>query len=402
MNNRKIVEGVHWVGYVDWNIRDFHGYVTERGSTYNSYLVLDDEPALVDTVKAPYAADLLSHVSELIEPDKIRWMICNHAEPDHSGSLPAVMKACPNATLVCDAKCKAILNCYYDTSDWTFKIVKTGDSLSLGKRTLQFIETPMAHWPESMATWIPEEKLLFSMDAFGQHYASSGRFDDEVPESVLFFETKTYVANILMLYTMPVQKAVAAVRGLDPKIICPSHGVVWRSKVREMLDLYDQWDCCTPTRKVIIIYDTMWNSTDRMAHAMMEGAQDVGGPALDVKLFHVGATTITRIATEMLDVAAFAVGSPTLNGTLMPEVAEALTYLKGLRPVNKAGFAFGSYGWGRGGPEEVEEYLKAMRVELLRPALKIQYKPDAAGLEECREAGRMLARKALEICPLEA
>ena len=397
--NRKIIDGIHWVGYVDWNIRDFHGYVTDRGSTYNSYLILDKEPALVDSVKAPYAADLLRHVSELMNPADLRWVVCNHAEPDHSGSLPAVMAAAPNATLVCDQKCRDVLSIYYDTSAWTFKIVKTGDTLCLGARTLEFIETPMTHWPESMATWIAQDRLLFSMDAFGQHYATSGRFDDEVQDTVLFFETKTYVANILMLYTVPVTKAVAAVRKLDPAIIAPSHGVVWRSKVKEMLDLYDQWDVCKPVRKVLVMYDTMWRSTEMMAEAIVEGAMAEGGTALDVRLFHVRATTGTRLATEMLDVAAFAVGTPTLNGTLMPAVAQALTYLKGLRPAHKAGFAFGSFGWGRGGPEEVEQYLKDMRVELLRPVMKLNYKPTPAGLEECREAGRLLARQALKVCP---
>ena len=398
--NRKIVEGIHWVGHVDWNIRDFHGYVTERGSTYNAYVLLDREPALIDTVKAPYAANLLQNIAELVAPADLRWVVCNHAEPDHSGALPAVMAACPNATLVCDQKCRDILAIYYDTAKWKFKIVKTGDSISLGARTLEFIETPMTHWPESMATWVSQDQLLFSMDAFGQHYASSGRFDDEVPESVLYFEAKTYVANILMLYTLPVTKAVAAVRKLNPKIIAPSHGVVWRSQVQRMLDLYDQWDICKPVRKVVILYDTMWKSTEMMAEAILEGAQAEGGPALEAKLFHVRATTITRLATELLDVAAFAAGSPTLNGTLMPAVADALTYLKGLRPANKAGFAFGSYGWGRGGPEEVEGYLQAMKVELLRPVLKLQYKPTPAGLDECRAAGRLLARHALKVCPV--
>ena len=398
--NRKIVEGIHWVGHVDWNIRDFHGYVTERGSTYNAYVLLDREPALIDTVKAPYAANLLQNIAELVAPADLRWVVCNHAEPDHSGALPAVMAACPNATLVCDQKCRDILAIYYDTAKWKFKIVKTGDAISLGARTLEFIETPMTHWPESMATWVPQEQLLFSMDAFGQHYASSGRFDDEVPESVLYFEAKTYVANILMLYTLPVTKAVAAVRKLNPKIIAPSHGVVWRSQVQRMLDLYDQWDICKPVRKVVILYDTMWKSTEMMAEAILAGAQAEGGPALEAKLFHVRATTITRLATELLDVAAFAAGSPTLNGTLMPAVADALTYLKGLRPANKAGFAFGSYGWGRGGPEEVESYLQAMKVELLRPLLKLPYKPTPAGLDECRAAGRLLARHALKVCPV--
>ena len=208
--NRQIVEGVHWVGFVDWNVRDFHGYVTERGSTYNAYLVRDRETALIDTVKAPYAAELLRNVAALAPLADVRWVVCNHAEPDHSGALPAVMAACPNATLVCDQKCRDVLAIYYDVANWKFKIVKTGDALALGARTLEFIETPMTHWPESMATWIPQDRLLFSMDAFGQHYATSGRFDDEVQDTVLYFEAKTYVANILMLYTMPVTKAAAS------------------------------------------------------------------------------------------------------------------------------------------------------------------------------------------------
>ena len=397
--NRKIVEGVHWVGFVDWSIRDFHGYVTDRGSSYNAYLILDREPALVDTVKAPYAGDLLRHISELMNPADLRWVVCNHAEPDHSGSLPAVMAAAPNATLVCDQKCKDVLAIYYDVSKWSFKIVKTGDALSLGTRTLQFIETPMAHWPESMATWIPQDRLLFSMDAFGQHFATSGRFDDEVPEAELFYEAKTYVANILMLYTVPVTKAVAAVKQLDPAVICPSHGVVWRSKIAQMLAGYDRWDVCAPVRKVVVMYDTMWKSTEQMAEAIVDGAIAEGVPGLEVKLFNVRANTGTVLATEILDAAAVAVGSPTLNGTLMPAVAGALTYLKGLKPAHKAGFAFGSFGWGRGGPEEVEHYLTSMKIELLRPVLKLNYKPSKAGLDECREAGRLLARQALKVCP---
>ena len=198
---------------------------------------------------------------------------------------------------------------------------------------------------------------------------------------------------------MPVTKAVAAVRQLAPAIICPSHGVVWRTHVARMLDAYDRWDVCAPVRKVVVLYDTMWKSTEAMAEAIVQGAIAEAGPAVEVKLCHVRATTGTKLATELLDAAAFAAGSPTLNGTLMPAVAGALTYLKGLRPAHKAGFAFGSYGWGRGGPEEVEHYLQTMKVELLRPVLKLNYKPSAAGLEECRAAGRLLARHALKVCP---
>lgn len=390
--NRLVVDGVYWVGWIDWTIRDFHGYETKDGSTYNSYLLLDDEPTLIDAVKEPYAEYLLQNIAELLPPEKIRWVVCNHAEPDHSGALEKVLKACPNATLVCDAKCQKTLSRYFDVSNWKFKIVQTGDSLKIGRRTLEFIETPMAHWPESMATWLPDAGLLFSMDAFGQHYASSERFDDEVEWPLIREEAKTYVANILMLYGVPVAKAVAAVRTLAPKIIAPSHGIIWRTRVDDILNAYSEWDVCRPKKKVLIFYDTMWKSTEKMAQAIFEGASEVEG--VDVRKIYVRASHRTIVATEILDAATVAVGSATLNMGMMPALADALTYVKGLRPVGKAGFAFGSYGWGRGGAEDVEKVLQEMKVELLRPVLKANYLPDAADLAECRAAGRMLAERA--------
>lgn len=384
-------DNIDWVGYVDWTVRDFHGYSTERGTTYNAYLVRDEKTALIDTVKAPFADDLLANVSALTDLAKVDYVVCNHAEPDHAGALPRVMAALPNATLVCDKKCEAALARHHDTSGWKIRVVGTGDTISLGRRTLQFIETPMVHWPESMFTFIPEEKLLFTMDAFGQHYASSQRFDDEVRLSAVMAEAKTYYANIVMPYGRRVAAVLEQAARLDIEMIAPSHGVIWRSHNAEILEAYRNWCVCRPAPKVLVIYDTMWNHTGEMARAIHEGASQ---PGVTAELIHVRSSNLTRIATEVLDAAAVAFGSSTLNQGIMPMAAAVLTYLQGLRPAGKAGFAFGSYGWSKGGPEAVEEYLKAMKWKIVREPIKAQYRPTPDVLDECRGAGRILAEKA--------
>jgi len=390
--NCRLADGVDWVGYVDWAIRDFHGYRTERGSSYNSYLIQDQHTALIDTVKAPYAETLIAHVSALTDPRSIRYVVCNHAEPDHAGSLPRVLEVCPDAELVCDAKCRDALTRYHDTSTWKFKVVADGETLSLGKRNLTFMETPMVHWPESMFTYVPEEKLLFSMDAFGQHYAAAHRFDDAEPLDVVLQEAKTYYANIVMLYSRPIARALERGASLDIEMIAPSHGVIWRSHADRILAAYHQWVAGTPRAKVVVMYDSMWASTAKMAQAIVDGALEID---VDVRLYNVHETNITTLATEMLDAATAAFGSPTLNTTLMPTMAAALTYLKGLKPACKGGLAFGSYGWSKGGARDIEEYLRAMKFEILCEPLQAQFSPDPAMLAECRAAGRMLAEKAL-------
>jgi flavorubredoxin len=385
-------EGIHWVGYVDWTVRDFHGYSTDRGSTYNAYLVQDEKTALIDTVKAPYAAKLLEHIGRHTDPAAIDYIVCNHAEPDHAGGLPAVMKACPKADLVCDARCREALSKHMDTSAWRFRIVTEGDTLALGRRSLRFVETPMVHWPESMFSYMPEEKLLFSMDAFGQHYASANRFDDEEPLDVLMQEAKTYYANIVMLYAQPIARVLDRARELPIEMIAPSHGVVWRTHIPRITAAYRNWVShhCEP--RVLIVYDTMWRSTELMAGALLEGVEASGAA---VRLHHVRSTNITVLATEVLEAACVAVGSPTLNQTLMPAVASVLTYWKGLKPVGKAGLAFGSYGWSKGGARDVETYLKDMKFDIVREPVQAQFVPTAAALDECREAGRLLGEKAL-------
>jgi flavorubredoxin len=390
--NTKLRENIYWVGCVDYNVRDFHGYRTERGSTYNAYLILDKKNVLVDTVKAPFAAELLKNLEEHIPADKIDYVICNHAEPDHSGALPLIMEKCSNAKLVCDAKCKAILDLYYDISNWEFELVKTGDSISLGKRSVSFLETPMVHWPESMFTYIPEEKILFSMDAFGQHYSSSKRFDYENQLPTILDEARTYYANIIMLFGRQTLKTLEAAKDLEIEIIAPSHGVIWTKHIPEILAAYKDWAVFKPKKKVLIMYATMWKSTEKMAIAIRDGANEFD---VEVLLYNVDDIHKTVLATETLDSATIAIGSSTLNQGVMPEIASVLTYLKGLKPQNKSVVCFGSYGWAPA-TKELTSYVEAMKLDIMQDPITCKYKPTEEVFEQCREAGRNLAKKALE------
>lgn len=392
----ELKKDIYWVGYTDWDIRDFHGYRTNRGSSYNAYLVKDEKIAVIDSVKAPCARHLLANIAMIADLDKVDYVVCNHAEPDHSGSLPVLMEACVNAELVCNAKCQKTLSMYYDTSKWKFKIVDESSKISLGSHTLTFMNTPMVHWPESMFTYIPEEKLLFSMDAFGQHYARSERFDDEVPMDEVMQEAKIYYANILMLYGKQIAKVLERAAGLDIEMIAPSHGIIWRKNLAVIIEAYKRWIACKAEAKVLIFFDSMWKSTEKLADAIYEGAKQ---PGVSVKKHDLKSSTITEIADEVLDCAVMAVGSPTLNKGMMPKVAKALTYLKGLTPEGKAAVAFGSYGWAKkGGAHAVMEYLTDMNCELLsEEPLLCQYVPTEEILEEAKELGKKLAEKALEI-----
>jgi flavorubredoxin len=430
---------IDWVGAVDWNIRDFHSYETPRGATYNAYLVRDEKTALVDTVKAPFAGELLRNVASLCELSRVDYVVCNHAEMDHSGGLPEVLRAMPQATLVCDKKCAAALAGHFDASAWKTRIVATGDEIPLGRRTLRFIETPMAHWPESMATYVPEEKLLFSMDMFGQHLATSERFDDQVDLPAVMDEAKTYYANIIMPYGRAVLESLERLSRLGekgdsphlperpvpffPRMIAPSHGLIWRTHAAEIMAAYRGWANHRARPKVLVLYDTMWESTAAMAQAILEGAtrpEEMGTgsepsssasakPAsgevpvpisswrVSASLIHVRRTNLTRIAAEVLDAAAVAVGSPTLNRGMMPAVAAVLCYLDGLRPQGKAAVAFGSYGWGQGGPEAIDKALRGLDWEILREPLRARWRPTPEVLAECRRTGAMLAERAAEI-----
>ena len=389
----RLTEGVSWVGYVDWNVRDFHGYVTERGSTYNAYLIEDEKVAVIDTVKGMYADAFLKRIAAKVPLDKVDYIVCNHAEPDHSGGFPAAVAACPNAAVVCNEKCRKALSQHFDTTGWNFHVVKDGETLSLGSRTLQFFDTPLVHWPESMVTYLQEDKILFSMDAFGQHYATSYRFDDEVDLTEIMQQAKMYYANIVLPYERPVGNALERLGGLEISMIAPSHGIIWRSHIAEILEAYTGWRVSKPVKKVIVAFSSMWDATRMMAKAIAEGAEEFD---VDVHLLDMAANNNTVFVTDVMDAAAIAIGSPTLNLGIMPRMASALTYLRGLKPKGKYGVAFGSYGWVPKGSDEIVEYMKAMNMEIIGEPIACQFSPKEDVLERCRQAGRQLAEIALK------
>ncbi len=391
---KNLMPGIDWVGAIDWNVRDFHSYSTDRGATYNAYLIQDKDNTLIDTVKAPFFERYYKQVAELVDPASIKYLVCNHAEPDHSSGLRECVTAFPNAVIVTNKKCRETVIKYFGGEDWPWRIVGTGDSIDIGKRTLSFVETPMVHWPDSMMTYCPEEELLFSMDAFGQHIACAARFDDEVDLAIVMEEAKTYYANIVAPRGKFVQKALAAAAGLSIKMIATSHGVIWRRHIPEILAAYRDWSVNKVTPKVAVFYDSMWESTGRIAEAIVQGA-DIEGVA--TVLMHVRHNSLARVATEFMDAAAFAFGSSTLNNLLMPSASAALVYLRGMNLPGRPGFAFGSSGWaGKGGPDQVEAAMREAGWEICRPAIKCLYRPDAEVLKEAEAAGRELARIALE------
>ncbi len=389
MKSIQIAENIFWVGHVDWNIRDLHGYHTQRGSTYNAYLIQDEKIALIDAVKAPYADDLLEKVAERIDPANIDYIISNHTEPDHSGGIARVLERAPKAVVVASEKGRLGLSQYYP-GNWNFQVVKTGDSISLGKHHLQFINTPMLHWPDSMFTYLPAQKMLFSMDAFGQHFATSKRFDTEVDYCQLMYEAKTYYANIIMHLGSVVAKTLQQASALPIETICPSHGVIWTRHIPDILAKYKDWSEYKHEPKLLVIYDTMWQSTEIMAKAVFQGASEQG---ITVKLLRIPATDITELATEVLDAAAVAVGSPTLNNNMLPTVAAFLTYIKGLKTKNKLSLVFGSYGWSGGAVEQAADCLKQAGMVPALENLQCPYRPTPEILESCKQAGKTLADK---------
>ena len=388
----EITEGIHWVGAIDWNIRNFHGYITHRGTTYNAYLIVDEETALVDTVKAPFFPEMMRRIREIVDPGEIDYLISNHTEPDHSGSIRKVLEVAENAELIAsDFGTKGLKRYYGDDLECTS--IKEKPSVSLGKRTLQFVPIPMVHWPDSMVTYIPEERLLLSNDAFGQHLASSKRFDDEVDQAVLMQEATTYYANIVMPLWMSVSRALKALEGVDIEVIAPSHGIIWRGNPGMILEAYQRWVEGRTEKRAVIVYDTMWGSTERVAKALAEGISSEG---VVVNLYRLRDTHNSDVIAEILEARAVLVGSPTLNNGLFPSVASFLAYMKGLKPRNKIGAAFGSYGWGGGAKRAVEAEMKAAGVELLESDLDYNYRPTEKELEEAVEFGRTVARKIME------
>ena len=391
MKHVEIVPGIHWVGGIDWDLRDFHGYKTQRGSTYNSYLIIDDKVTLIDTVKHYMFDEMMERIRSVVDPKDIDYIISNHVEMDHSGSLPMILKEAQNAEIITSTRGEIGLKRHYK-QDWNMKAVKSGDTLSIGKRTLQFVHIPMVHWPDSMVTYSKKDSILFPNDAFGQHIASTERFDDELPWDIIQQEAAKYYANIVMPYGTQVRKAIDNLSNLDIKVIAPSHGIIWRSHISDILKEYNEWCTDQTKEKALIIYDSMWNSTKKIAYALMEGIQEIGIP---VSLRNLRAQHMSDIITEVLTSKLILLGSPTLNNTMIPTMGGFLTYLKGLRPKNRIGFVFGSYGWGGQAVGEIEKIISDFSWELPEKSININYIPDEKEIDEIKDIGRRLGKKLL-------
>ena len=389
----EIKKGIYWVGVIDWNMRSFHGhtFATKRGTTYNAYLIVDEKIALVDTVYGPFADELIEKIRSIVPPEKIDYVIANHVETDHSGAMPALMKLCPKAKVYGTGKCKeGLYKNYY--GDWDFQVVKTGDKLSLGKRTLTFIEAPMIHWPDSMFTYCREEELLMPNDAFGQHMATSERFDDEVDRCALEEEAAKYYANILIPFGAIISRKIDELLKMNVPInmIAPSHGIIWRKDPGKIIKSYVSWSKNETKKKAVIVYETMWGSTEKMARRIAEGLRDAG---TEVKLFDIAASDRTEVVKEILDAKGYIIGSSTHDNDMLPSIAAFMVFLKGLKPKNRIAAAFGSYGWGSGAVASIEKELKEAGIEIAQEPVSVKYVPDGNEDRKCYEFGVEFAKK---------
>ncbi|MGD0486230.1 MAG: FprA family A-type flavoprotein [Syntrophorhabdales bacterium] len=390
---------IYWVGAVDWAIRDFHGYETPRGTSYNNYLVLDEEPTLVDTVKHDFADVTLKNIREIIDPGAIRHVIINHIENDHATSVDRVMAVCPGATLYMTERGRKGLARFFDLSGWRIRTVKTGDTLKTGEKTLLFLETPMLHWPDSMVSYVQEDKVLFSQDAFGQHIASSAHFDDEFIACASLAELEDavidYYANILMPFGPLIKAKIAEVAklGLDLQVIAPDHGIIWRQDPEKIVRMYLDMAEGKATQSVAIIYDTMWRSTEHMTQPIVRGIKDAG---LECKVIKLRATPINVAIKEFWKARGTLIGSPTLNNIPFPTIVQFLTYLRGLRARNRIVGAYGSFGWSGGAIREVYETIRQIGLEAYEPGVEVMYRPAPEDEQKCYDFGAAFAEKVKE------
>ena len=395
----EIKQGVFWVGAVDWAVRDFHGYETPRGTTYNNFLIMDEEITLIDTVKYDFADLTIKNIAGIVDPARIKNIIINHIENDHASSLDRIMALAPQATIYISDKGRKGIERFFDLSNWNVKSVKTGDTLCIGARTLEFLETPMLHWPDSMVTYSRLDRILFTQDAFGQHVASASRFDDEFEKSDSAAELEDavvdYYANILMPFGQMIKTKIAEIqaKGFDIDIIAPDHGLIWRANPGKVLNMYMDMANGKANESVAIIYDTMWQSTEKMAVPIAEGIRAEG---LDCRVVKLRATPMSVAIKEFWKSRGALIGSPTLNNILYPSVAEFLTHLRGLRPKNRIVGAFGSYGWGGGAVRDAYEEFKKMGLQAVEPGFQIPYRPSRADEEGAFEFGRNFARQVIE------
>jgi flavorubredoxin len=395
----EIKPGIFWVGAIDWAIRDFHGYVTPNGTTYNNYLIVDKHVTLVDTVKHEFAHYTIDNIKGLVDPAAIENIVINHIENDHVTSLGEIMELTPHAVIYITERGKKGLDRFFDTSKWKFKIVKTGDTLNTGSKTITFLETPMLHWPDSMMSYVKEDKLLISQDAFGQHLATAARFDDEYCDQCSLVEldhaVRDYYANILMPFGQLIKAKLAEIRKLNWEIdmIAPDHGIIWRQDPGKIVKMYLDMASGKADLRVVIIYAPMGHSTEYLTTPIMEGITAAG---VEVEVMTLRATPMSVATKRLWESRAILIGTPTLNNIMFPTIAEFLTYLRGLRPKDRMAGAFGSFGWGGGAVKEAYSVFKQMGLETVEPGVEVLYRPSPEDEKKCFEFGKQFAEKVIE------
>jgi len=390
----RVSEHVFWVGAVDWALRDFHGYSTQRGSTYNAFLVMGEQPVLIDTVKAPYRDEMLARVASVVSPKEVKVIVSHHAEMDHSGCLPQVIELIrPEKVYASTMGVKNLADQFHHPHQIT--AVRDGERLKLGGLDFTFLETRMLHWPDSMISYLHADELVFSQDGFGMHLATPHLFADENDLSVLRYEGRKYFANILLPYSALILKLLERIKtlGISIKVIAPDHGPVWRKDLGTLLGWNEKWATQQPENRAVIAYDTMWQSTALMARSIADGLREAGAEPI---VMPMNCLTRSDVMTELLCAGAFLVGSPTINSTIFPTLADLLSYAKGLKPKNLLAAAFGSYGWSGEACAELERWFKDMGLESAAPALKVKFVPDGAALEGCRKFGEQVAQRVRE------
>lgn len=392
---RKLKSNVYWVGKIDWELTRFHGneYSTHRGSSYNAFLIEEEKVVLVDTVWAPFSKEFVDNLKQEIDLSRIDYVIANHAEVDHSGALPELMQHLPDVPIYCTANGVKSLKGQYH-KEWNFKIVKTGDTLDLGGgKQLVFIEAPMLHWPDSMFTYLTGDNILFSNDAFGQHYASEYLFNDLVDQDELYTEAIKYYANILTpfsaLVTRKIQEILAL--GVPVDMIAASHGVIWRDKPLQIAEKYLEWADAYQENRIAIIYDTMWGGTRRLADAIARGIQGAD-PEVDVRLFNAAQRDKNDIITEIFRSKTVVLGSPTINRGILTSMAALIEEVTGLKFRSKRAAAFGTYGWSGESVPNLNTYLKKAGFELINEGLITLWEPDDRILKQAEEFGKDIAR----------
>lgn len=393
--NIPVKNNVLWIGKIDWELRKFHGneLSTHRGSSYNSYMIREEKAAVIDTVWGPFAKEFVSNLAKEIDLKKIDVVIANHGETDHSGALPELMKYIPETPIYCTANGVKSLKGHYH-EDWDFKTVKTGDRLSLGKKELIFIEAPMLHWPDSMFCYLTGDNILFSNDAFGQHYASEFLFNDRVNQSELYTEAMKYYANILTPFSNLVEKKIKEVTSLELPIdvICPSHGVIWRENPLQIVETYLKWATKYKENQITILYDTMWGGTRIMAEQIAKGIT-TADKTVTVKLYNIGNSDKNDVITEIFKSKAILVGSPTINRGILTGVASILGEIRGLGFKEKKAAAFGCYGWSGESVSHINEHLKEAGFIVVDDGLKELWNPDEKSRNACVEYGRSILKK---------